>query len=168
MLMNNEKSATARIADLYGAIPAITGKVELVYEGELEGIANVAYMLIGKAIRAEYVNYFPDPERMKKSKQRNPYADILQWFNEGNELDILHTVSQKKYSEVLSAVKGLKTLMKEYVQDTPEEDKLFLMEFILHGLSEYSQISKRKLDGSMKFSDLVGSIFKMDQESKDE
>lgn len=168
MLMNNEKSATARIADLYGAIPAITGKVELVYEGELEGIANVAYMLIGKAIRAEYVNYFPDPERMKKSKQRNPYVDILQWFNEGNELDILHTVSQKKYNEVLTAVKGLKTVMKEYVQDTPEEDKLFLMEFILHGLSEYSQISKRKLDGSMKFSDLVGSIFKMDQESKDE
>ena len=54
MTVNGETSTRARIADLYGIIPAITGKVELVYEGEVEGIGAVAQTLIGKAIRKEF------------------------------------------------------------------------------------------------------------------
>ena len=51
LYMNNESNTVVRIADLIGVIPAITGKVELVYEGEQEGAGLVAYNLIGKAIR---------------------------------------------------------------------------------------------------------------------
>lgn len=161
MLLNGEQKGQARVSDLFGIIPSITGKVELVYEGELEGIANVAYMLIGKAIRAEFLTFFPDPERSKKSKQKNPYADILNWFSEGHELDLLTDASARDYTDKLGQVTGLKELLRFYVKDLPAEEHQLYKEFILHGLAEYSQISKRKLENQLKFSDLVGSIFNM-------
>ncbi|HAH36443.1 MAG TPA: magnesium chelatase, partial [Algoriphagus sp.] len=86
LYMNGENKTVVRIADLIGVIPAITGKVELVYEGEQEGAGLVAYNLIGKAIRSQFVNYFPSPEEKKKSKEGNPYVIPLAWCGEGNVL----------------------------------------------------------------------------------
>ena len=54
-----------RISDFVGVIPAITGKVELVYEGEQEGPNIVAQNLVGKAIRTQFLNYFPDPDKFR-------------------------------------------------------------------------------------------------------
>lgn len=167
MLINGEKKGSARIMDIYGIIPAITGKVELVYEGELEGIANVAYMLIGKAIRAEYVMHFPDPERSKKAKAKNPYTELLNWFGEGKELDMLNSASEQTYVQSLEALPGLQTLIKDFKPGTSKEETLLLKEFILHGMAEFSQLSKRKLESSLRFSDLVGSIFNMKEEDED-
>ncbi len=166
ILMNNEEKGIARISDLYGIIPAITGKVELVYEGELEGISNVAYTLIGKAIRTEFLQFFPDPERTKKSKNKNPYADVLSWFSEGNEVDILHNGSHSEYEEILKKVTGLKDVVNNYYKNVPKEEISLYSEFLLHGLSEFSQLSKRKLETTLKFSDLVGSIFNMKNEDE--
>src|SRR5690606_37634102 len=59
-ILNNEKSTAVRISDFIGVVPAITGKVELVYEGEHEGPGIVAQNLIGKAIRSQFINYFPE------------------------------------------------------------------------------------------------------------
>ncbi|MBP9689034.1 MAG: AAA family ATPase, partial [Bacteroidia bacterium] len=82
MLINREKLTYTRIQDLYGAVPAITGKVELVYEGELEGASSVAYNLIGKAIRSSFQKQFKNPEKAKRSKTTNPYSKIIGWFND--------------------------------------------------------------------------------------
>lgn len=161
MLMNGDTKGNARISDLYSIIPSITGKVELVYEGELEGISNVAYTLIGKAIRSAFTNYFPDPEKMKKSKQKNPYAEILAWFNEGNEFDLLLNSKNQEFISALTKISGLETLVDFYQKGVSKEEKNMLSEFVLHGLSEYSMISKRKLENNMKFSDIVGSIFNL-------
>jgi len=68
MLINKESKGYARISDIYGILPSITGKVELVYEGEVEGIATVATMLIGKALRKQFSGIFPNPEKNKKVK----------------------------------------------------------------------------------------------------
>jgi magnesium chelatase subunit I len=73
-----------RISDFLGVIPAITGKIELVYEGELEGPGKVANILIGKAIKTLLLQFFPDPEKTKKAKAPNPYAEIINWFGDGN------------------------------------------------------------------------------------
>jgi magnesium chelatase subunit I len=159
MLLNNESNGVARINDLYGVIPAITGKVELVYEGELEGISNVAYTLISKAIRHEFTNYFPDPERAKKSKQGNVYAEILEWFNEGNEIDLMHASSEQEHISQIDKIKSLTTVLNSYQKNLSKSDHVLLREFMLHGLAEYSQISKRRLESTVLFSDLVGSIF---------
>ena len=59
-LINGEKETYVRIADLYGVVPAICGKVELVYEGEVEGPVIVAQNLIGKAIRNQFLAVFPE------------------------------------------------------------------------------------------------------------
>lgn len=159
ILINGEKSGAARISDLYGIIPAITGKVELVYEGELEGISNVAYTLIGKTIRNEFVRLFPDPERTKKSKQPNPYKEVLDWFADGNEVDLVNNSSEKDFEAAIKSVNGLEALVKSYHKNLHKAELLLMQEFVLHGLSEFSQISKRRLEGNVKFSDLVGSIF---------
>uniref|UniRef100_UPI00259096D1 magnesium chelatase n=1 Tax=Algoriphagus sp. TaxID=1872435 RepID=UPI00259096D1 len=161
LYMNGESNTMVRIADLIGVIPAITGKVELVYEGEQEGAGLVAYNLIGKAIRTQFVNYFPSPEQKKKDKNGNPYVIPLAWFGEGNELDILTSQSDKEYKTLLHSVPGLEEVVTQMVKNLPEKEKEFFMEFALHGLAEYSQLSKKLLDTGLQFKDLFSSMFDM-------
>lgn len=161
LYMNGESNTVVRIADLIGVIPAITGKVELVYEGEQEGAGLVAYNLIGKAIRSQFINYFPSPEQKKKDKEGNPYVLPLAWFGEGNVLDILASQSDKTYKEALHAVPGLEEVVTQLVKNVPEKEKEFYMEFALHGLAEYSQLSKNMLDTGLQFKDLFSSMFDM-------
>ncbi|MBA3648137.1 MAG: magnesium chelatase [Chitinophagales bacterium] len=158
MLLNGDLKGYARVNDIYGILPSITGKVELVYEGEVEGIANVATMLIGKSIRKHFSEIFPNPEKLKKSKQKNPFAEIVNWFNEGNTVDILQNANQKEYEKQLLYVKGLNDLVKSYFPRASRDEQLFMMEFVLHGLSEFSQLSKHKLETGIQFKDLLGSI----------
>lgn len=168
LYMNGENKTVVRIADLIGVIPAITGKVELVYEGEQEGAGLVAYNLIGKAIRSQFVNYFPSPEEKKKSKEGNPYVIPLAWFGEGNVLDILASQSDKEYKQALMEVPGLENVVTQLVKNLPEREKEFFMEFALHGLAEYSQLSKRMLDTGLQFKDLFSSMFDMGPGEEDD
>ncbi len=168
MLLNNEQKSIARINDMYGLVAALTGKVELVYEGELEGISNVALTLISKAIRSLFINYFPDPEKMKKSKLKNPYKEIIAWFNEGNIADLVHTASDADYEKLLMSIPGLQDIVKSYLKPANKNEQLLMSEFVLHGLAEYSQISKKKLVTNTSFRDLVGSIFNMQADEDEE
>lgn len=167
LYLNNEQETVARIADLMGVIPAITGKVELVYEGEQEGAGLVAYNLIGKAIRTQFVDYFPSPEQKKKDKEGNPYVLPLAWFGEGNTLDLSTSQSDKSYKELLHQVPGLEALVTKSIPRLAEKEKEFFMEFLLHGLAEYSQLSKRMLDTGLQFKDLFSSMFEMGSPSDD-
>ena len=158
MLLNAEKASTARIADLWGIIPAITGKIELVYEGEQEGPANVAQILVGKAIRTQFKNFFPDPERQKK-RDANVYKPILDYFSLGQQVDLMHDATARDYKDQLEAVPGLKELVKTHHKGETPEMQLLLMEFALHGLAEYSLLSKNRLERGLQFRDLMSGIF---------
>ncbi|MBK9731799.1 MAG: magnesium chelatase [Chitinophagaceae bacterium] len=160
MLINKEAKGYARLADIYGILPSITGKVELVYEGEVEGIATVATMLIGKALRKQFSNIFPNPEKNKKAKVKtvSPYAEVVNWFNEGNKVDILQNEPQASYEKSLLFVKGLNELVKVYFPRATKQEQLFMMEFALHGLAEFSQLSKHRLETGIQFKDLLGSM----------
>ncbi len=161
-LKNGEGNVTVRISDFNGVIPAITGKVELVYEGEQEGPGIVAGNLIGKAIRKQFVNYFPDPEEIRKNKEgKNPYKVITDWFGEGNMVDLLHDASYIAYKKVIQSVPGLRELIKSKYGRESEEYQLFLMELALYGLAEYSMLSKHTLESGMQFKDLISSMFTM-------
>lgn len=162
MLINGEKSTFVRLADLSGIIPAVTGKIELVYEGELEGPAKVAHTLIGKAIKSLFARYFPDPERAKKTKVANPYTKITDWFTEGNTIAIADDQNLAKYKKELMAVDGLHELVKKFHPKLSENQTLLLMEFVLHGLAEFSQVSKNYLNGGFGFADMFDSLFNMD------
>ncbi len=159
MLISGQKSTQARISDLQGILPAITGKVELVYEGELEGSATVAQNLISKAIREEFLELFPDPEKVKKLKQTNPYQDIISWFSEGNKIDLLFEQSDAAYSKILDAVPGLSNVISRLVPDAAKSERSVYMEFLLFGLAECSQLSRQKVDRSTHFKDLMSGMF---------
>lgn len=165
---NNEENTVVRVADLIGVIPAITGKVELVYEGEQEGAGLVAYTLIGKAVRTLFSELFPSPEQKKKEKEGNPYVLPLSWFGEGNALDILASQSDKEYKSSLHQVPGLEDIITGTLKNLPENEKEFFMEFALHGLAEYSQLSKKLLDTGMQFKDLFSSMFDMGAPGEDD
>jgi magnesium chelatase subunit I len=168
MLINNEESTFVRLSDLTGIIPAVTGKIELVYEGELEGPAKVANTLIGKAIKTIFSRYFPDPEKSKKSKVANPYQEITDWFTDGNTMDIADNLTAADYKKGLMQVKGLEDLVKQFHPKLSSNQTLLLMEFILHGLAEYSQLSKKYLDGGFGFSDMFDSLFNTDLGEEDD
>src|SRR5215217_1114767 len=91
-IINNEKETQVWISVLVGIIPSITGKIELVYEGEQEGPYQVAMNLLDKAIRSQFVQYFQNPDTIKKRAPRkgetpqpvdNPYRSIISWFDKG-------------------------------------------------------------------------------------
>lgn len=162
MLINNENKTYIRLTDFFGIIPSITGRIELVYEGEQEGGFIVAQNLIGKAIRTQFINYFPNPEKLKRSKQANPYQSITDWFGSGGNVDLLNDSSNKDYEKMLTAVPGLGELVKKFHPKVTGEEKLLMMEFVLHGLAEYSMLSKNSLTSGLRFKDLFSSVFSKD------
>jgi magnesium chelatase subunit I len=161
MILNNQNETKLRISDLYGVIPSITGKIELVYEGEQEGPAKVAHILISKSIRTLFCQYFPEPAKLKKTQQENPYRKIITWFSRGNILDVLNDTSDEHYEESLHKVEGLKELVKNLHPGVNGSTQTLLMEFVLHGLAEYSQLSKFKLESGIQFKDLLSSMFSL-------
>jgi len=167
MIINNEANTNARISDLYGIIPSITGKIELVYEGEQEGPSKVANILISKAIRTIFQNYFPTPDSLKKAQNNNTYHSIVNWFNKGNLVDILHSLSDKEYEKVLAGVPGLQEIIKKYLPNEGYNTQLLFMEFLLHGLAEYSLLSKFRLEYGIQFKDMLSSMFTMSEEDED-
>lgn len=164
MLINGEEKTALRISDFWGVIPSITGKIELVYEGEQEGPMIVAQNLIGKAIRQQFQNYFPNPEKIKRKKEANPYLEIIEWFSSGNEVDLLNDISNKDYAKALNGVPGLEDVVKKFHPKLKGDEKLLMMEFLLHGLAEYSLLSKNNLVSGLRFRDLFTSVFNQGQE----
>ena len=158
MIVNSESKAHIRISDFQGVIPSITGKIELVYEGEQEGSMIVAQNLISKAIRTQFSARFPDPEKLKRKKEPSPFAPIVEWFGAGNEVDLLNECSEKEYSKILQSVPGLADVVAKYHPEAKGEEKLLLMEFALHGLAEFSLLSKNSLSRGIRFRDLFSAV----------
>lgn len=159
MLINGEKKGFARISDLQGVLPAINGKVELVYEGEQEGAGAVAQHLVAMALKEEYVLNYPDPKKLKKQGDLNPMQAITEWFSAGNFVDILLSDNQTKYEKALSKVDGLSSFVKAMHSDLKGNDLLLEMEFVLFGMAEHSLLLRNQLVKGTQFKDLVGSIF---------
>jgi magnesium chelatase subunit I len=148
---------TVRLSDFMGIIPAITGKVELVYEGEQEGAAQVAQHLIGDAIHTFFPAYFPKIEKLERDASLSPYAKILEWFFAETGFELLDDALDAEYKKQLDNVKSLEDLIQKYQPQIPLEDKYFLKEFVLWGLVEYDKLSKDRVEEGYQFKDLYGS-----------
>ncbi len=159
MLLNGDKKTTARISDLIGVIPAVNGKIELVYEGEQEGAGIVAQNLLGKALRNQFTELFPDPSKLKKRKEASPYQSIINWFGEGNIVDVLLLESEKDYKKGLENIPSLTELIDTYIPKLSKTQKLAMMEFVLFGLAEHSLIGKNTLEQGVQFKDILSSMF---------
>ncbi|MFI5156443.1 MAG: sigma 54-interacting transcriptional regulator [Chitinophagales bacterium] len=162
-ILNKEKETQVWMSDLVGIVPSITGKIELVYEGEQEGPYQVAFNLLEKAFRTQFVHYFPNPEQLKKRKagepkEENPFRPITSWFDKGNQLNLFFNTKDEDKIHQLYQVDGLHGLIKKYFKHANEKESALLMEFVLHGLASYSLISKKIVEGKIEFKDLIGSM----------
>lgn len=158
MLINNEKATQARITDFWGVVPAITGKVELVYEGEQEGAYNVAMLLLGEAVQIAFLDHFPNPEEVNRGEDKDPYGTIRTWFGAGNTLDLINDASDKDYRQALDKVAGLKKLVTSTVNNLDEAETYLFMELVVHGLVEFDVLNKDTLENSLVFRDLLANM----------
>ena len=169
---SGQAQTMVRIADFIGVIPSITGKIELVYEGEQGGPMNVAHRLLGQAIRTLFTHYFPDPQSFKKARnipadkqnkaRTSPYQPIIDWFGNGNNLTLLQGEPDAAYIANLYKVDGLYGVVKQYFPHAADAQCGLMMEFLLHGISEFSLISKKGVErGGYAFADMLGSMLNM-------
>ena len=157
MIMNENSTTATRITDFLGVVPAITGKVELVYEGEQEGPYNVAMHLLSGAIKEIFLENFPVPDEIESGIDRDPYGTIKAWFGDGNQVEILNNDSEVEYKNKLDSVIGLSKLV-DSLKVNPDE-KYAYMELALHGLSELEMISKSFVNNTVSFSDPFKGMF---------
>ncbi|GAA5225372.1 sigma 54-interacting transcriptional regulator [Membranihabitans marinus] len=154
MLMNQESEAVVRISDIYAMIPSITGKVELVYEGEQEGAYQVAVDLIGDAIKDEFKVLFPHANRMLDKDAQ--FQVLRKWFSTGNIVELVNDDSEKDFADKLNLIPGLNEIVFDYI-DNPTQP-LFWKEFILHSLAEINVLNKEMWDGHLSFNDLLANM----------
>lgn len=173
-IINEEKETQVWISDLIGIIPSITGKIELVYEGEQEGPYQVAFNLLERSIRTQFGLYFPNPDTLKKRRGKeaatddNPYRSITRWFDAGNTLNTFFETTDEDKVQLLYKVDGLHALVKKHFKGANDKENALLMEFVLHGLAAHSMISKKVLEGKIEFKDLMGSMLNIGTRQFDE
>ena len=166
-LLNQEAHTQARITDFWGVVPAITGKAELVYEGEQEGPYGVAISLLDAAVKNLFLAHFPDPDKLRKGRERDPYGVIRAWFAGSNSVDLLNDASDKAYREALDKVAGLRKLAEAHTQTEGDECYLY-MELILHGLAVCNVLSKDFLESRFSFRDLLANMMDDEDDGFDE
>ncbi len=158
LIINSESKTSTRLGDFWGVIPAITGKVELVYEGEQAGPYMVAVNLMGTAIKNEFLKLFPHPDKQKKDK--DAYGVVRAWFAGGNTLDLLSDASNQQYQKSLKKVAGLENLAK--TSGAKGDDIYPIMELIIHGLVEFEVLSKEYLQTGFSIRDVLANMFDSD------
>ena len=156
-IKNKEKKTTVRITDFWGVVPAITGKLELVYEGEQVGPYQVAMNIIGAAIKEMFLDTFPHPDDHTRKQEKDPYGTIKAWFQAGNKVDLLNDDTDKNYKKKLDAISGLKIIVSN--AGIPDSQIYTFMELMLHGLSELEVITKLYLENTSSFSDPFAGMF---------
>jgi len=156
-LKSGAEKTTVRLSDFMGIIPAITGKVELVYEGEQEGSAEVAQSLINNAVRTLFPGYFPKIEKLSKPNEKNAYSEITDWFFTESGFELADDSTDAEYKKVLDAVSPLHDLIRKFQPNIDKVDQYFMKEFILWGLAEHNKLSKDRFSDGYEFKDLYGS-----------
>jgi magnesium chelatase subunit I len=153
-----KRRAVARVADLFAAESAVTGKIELVFEGEREGPAAVADRILGDGVLAVFHRYFPAPYRRGKKRQEveeDAYKPIVDWFAKGNRVVV---EDEEEGADGLAAIPGLADLVRKHLKP-PEEDVPAGCELVLEGLHRSSLLAKEKGEGGASYGDMLKRMF---------
>jgi magnesium chelatase subunit I len=133
-LMSGEDQAVARVTDVYAALPSITGKFELEYEGELKGAETIARELIRAAVANVADGYLSHLETRQ----------VLEWFDLGGSLQLSDTMSAKEVIEHARQVQGLTDLAYAagIAKNAPQPLLAAGIDFVLEGLYATKKISR--------------------------
>ena len=153
LLKSGDKETSIRMSDLLGIIPAITGKVELVYEGEQEGSEAVALMLLGNAIKSLFEEYFLTIKKLSKPGQYDDIDAVIEWFINNPGFELLNESKTSAFNKTLDMVKPLDEMLKKYQPNTDKKDTSFMKEFILWALVEFKKLEKKRFEEGYEFED---------------
>ncbi len=181
-IRHRERVVHPRISDLAAAVPAITGKIELVYEGEQQGAEIVARKIVGEAVKETFRRWFPDPVPPKRKKKRraedeeddeedevpvrpekpepSPYQPVLGWFSRGNTLETSDDMSEDEHAARLAKVDGLAVLARKHPGLEGDDGGLpLVMELLVEGLHQHSMVSKWEDRDRASYRDMLKSMF---------
>jgi magnesium chelatase subunit I len=144
------EKTTVRFVDFMSIIPSITGKIELVYEGEQEGADEVAKTLIDNAVLIQFSQLFPRISKLEKEGVKTPYSDLIEWFDH-NFIELNYTDSDNEFFTSLKSIKPLVAIVEEYAAKLSKEDQFFCMELILWGLTIHNKLDKSENNSTFKF-----------------
>ena len=138
-LKSKEQMAVPRVLDIYSALPSITGKMELEYEGELKGGDAVARELIRVAVGKVYDKYF----------EGSNVAQIVQWFDLGGTLKLDESLDSAAMVQTLGSIQGLMEKLKglKLSANEPDAVRAAAAEFVLEGLHAHRRISRNEERG---------------------
>ncbi len=154
---HGEKVAIARVGDLFQALTALTGKIELVHQGEQEGLTNVAIHLIGKGVKEAFNSRFVGGHKKGRDKKTDfsAFQPIVDWFEAGNILEIDTMTPHEEYAKLLGGVGGLRDVVARMAKPGNEMEHLLMMEFFVEGLHQNFLLTKRILDARVRYTDAV-------------
>lgn len=147
-----------RICDLHMLLPAITGKVEMVYEGEQQGAEVVAKKLIGEAVKNVFAARFPEvPKGIGSGGEddQGRYADIVRWFAEGGMVTVTDEIPFGDYFQELQQVPHLVDLATEQAGSASDEEIAFVAELVLEGLHQHLKLAREDLDSHITYKEMV-------------
>ncbi|MGC2108590.1 MAG: magnesium chelatase [Candidatus Korobacteraceae bacterium] len=134
-IRSGEKLVVPRIGDIYAAMPAMTGKLELEYEGELKGADNVIREIIRAAVARTYDKYFHGNSNMNQ---------VVQWFDLGGEIQLRDSSSAQETLHKLRSIQGLLDKLSALGLSGKEPSEMLVSgaEFILEGLYAHKRIGR--------------------------
>ncbi len=157
MLLSGEGKTSIRLSDFMGVVPSITGKIELVYEGEQEGADFVAETLLEEAIKSIFPKFFPKISKLEKKDAETPYDELIAWFFDQEGFELLDEDTDATYQKKLNSIGPLNQLVVDYGGDIPGTDRNFFKELLLWGLVAHKKLSKYRFEKGVQFKDLYGS-----------
>jgi magnesium chelatase subunit I len=150
LIETDSEKTTIRLVDFMSIIPSITGKIELVYEGEQEGADEVAKILIDNAVMKQFEKIFPHVPKLEKEGIKTPYTDLINWF-EDNFIELNYTDTDDEFYTNIKTVSPLLSIIEEYASKLSLEDQAFCLELVLWGLTIKNKLDKSENDTAYKF-----------------
>jgi len=155
-LATRDNPVYPRLSDLQMLLPAITGKVEMVYEGEQQGAEVVARRLIGQAVKKVFDKRFPEVGKEAGSggeDDKGPYARMIRWFADGSSVTVSDEQPFADYETEVYKVPGLKELVSR--NGKTREERALAAEMVLEGLHQHLKLARQDLDSQISYKEMV-------------